>query len=85
MAEKDIMYYLMWNRVVGKKENGNYYMFKDGRWEPDTNYEILGLCLGYDPSEPAGSPYGTGDSDIMEEIEVISEKQAMDIINMQEQ
>ncbi len=71
------IYYLIWNRVVGKEEGIDYYIFKNNRWEPDTEYLIMDRLFGYDASEPAGSPYGFANESIMSETKVISYKKAM--------
>ena len=50
-------YYLILERQVGKREDGKYYLFKDGKWEVDTENAIKDRLVGYDPSEPIDSPY----------------------------
>ena len=74
-------YYLIRNRTLGKKEGNSYYLFKDGSWVPDTKSTILGRLMGFDPSEPADSPYAMGNMDIMDTIEPITEQQAIEFIN----
>ena len=76
-------YYLIRNRTLGKRENGIYYLFKDGNWVPDIKNSILDRLMGYDPNEPDGSPYKTGNMDIMDTIETITEEQALRFINEQ--
>lgn len=53
-----------------------YYLYKDGEWVKDTGSVISDLLNGYDSSEPAGSPYGFGNLDIMRNIESISAEEA---------
>ncbi len=76
-------YYLIRNRTLGKREDGNYFLFKDGNWVPDTKNTILDRLMGYDPNEPDGSPYKTGNMDIMDTIDAITEEQALKLINEQ--
>ena len=70
-------YYLILNRIVGKKENGRYYIFRDGGWQPDTENMILDRVFGYDPTEDENSPYAMFNTSIMEELEKISYEEAM--------
>ena len=73
-------YYLILKRTVGKQEeNGSYYIFRDGEWQLDSENEIFERLIGYDPSEPPGSPYGIGCTDILNEIEEISREKAMEL------
>ena len=74
-------YYLIRNRTLGKKEGNSYYLFKDGNWVPDTKSTILGRLMGFDPGEPADSPYAIGNMDIMDTIDAITEEQANQLIN----
>ena len=70
-------YYLILNRIVGKKENDRYYIFRDGGWQPDTENMILDRVFGYDPTEDENSPYAMFNTSIMEELEKISYEEAM--------
>jgi len=74
-------YYLILNNQLGKEEDGKYYLYTNGSWVPDTKSNILGRLMGFDPSEPADSPYAMGNMDIMDTIEPITEQQAREIIN----
>jgi len=74
-------YYLILNRHLGKEEDGKYYLYTNGSWVPDTKSTILGRLMGFDPSEPAASPYAIGNMDIMDTINVITEQQAREFIN----
>ena len=74
-------YYLILNRQLGKEEDGKYYLYTNGNWVPDTKSTILGRLMGFDPGEPADSPYAMGNMDIMDTIEVITEQQAREFIN----
>lgn len=74
-------YYLILNKQLGKKDDGKYYLYTNGSWVPDTKSTILGRLMGFDPSEPADSPYAMGNMDIMDTIEPITEHQAREFIN----
>lgn len=79
-AEANTTYYLILNRQLGKEEDGKYYLYTNGNWVPDTKSTILGRLMGFDPSEPADSPYAMGNMDIMDTIEPITEQQALQFI-----
>lgn len=74
-------YYLILNKQLGKEEDGKYYLYTNGSWVPDTKSTILGRLMGFDPGEPADSPYAIGNMDIMDTIELITEHQAREFIN----
>ena len=77
MGKKEQTRYFLLNGCrLGKKENGKYLIYEGGEWQPDIECAILDHLLGYDPSEPPGSPYGIGNSSIMDEIEEISHERA---------
>ncbi len=80
-ARAKTSYYLILNRQLGKRKDGQYYLYDGGNWVPDTKSTILGRLIGFDPSEPADSPYAMGNMDIMDTIEVITEQQATEFIN----
>ena len=78
-------YYLIYDRIIGKQENyGNYktkeWLFKAGEWIPDHDFEIMDHLMGYDPSEPPDSPYAIGSTDVLMEMDEISEEQALALI-----
>ena len=77
-------YYLIRDSVVGKKESGRYYIFRNGQWEPDNKSMIMDRLVGYDPSEPPGSPYGFGNGSVMAEMDEISQEEAMKLIGGKE-
>ena len=62
-------YYLILDCIVGKKEDGRYFLFRNDRWLPDTESVIMDRLAGYDPSEPPDSPYRFGNGSVMDEIE----------------
>ena len=80
-ANATTTYYLILNRQLGKEEDGKYYLYTNGNWVPDTKSTILGRLMGFDPGEPADSPYAMGNMDIMDTIEVITEQQAREFTN----
>ena len=64
-------YYLIYGSVIGKEEDGQYFLLKEGKWVVDTANEISDHLVGYDPSETPDSPYGIGNSSIMDEIQEV--------------
>ncbi len=74
-------YYLILNKQLGKEEEGKYYLYTNGNWVPDTKSTIMGRLMGFDPGEPADSPYAMGNMDIIDTIEPITEQQAREFIN----
>ena len=87
MEEVNITYYLVWNRLLAKREEDEKtskdYIFVDGKWVPDEKYIIMDHLMGYDPSEPEDSPYSIGSTSIMMEMKEISEENAVEIMNQQ--
>ena len=77
---KDTIYYLIFDRLVGKREDARDYLYSNDDWVPDTESVIMDHLMGCDPSEPPGSPYGIGNGSIMADIEEISYEQAMELI-----
>ena len=73
-------YYLIWNEVLGKEENGSYYIYRDGTWVPDKESIIRDRLIGYDPFEPPGSPYGIGNGSVMAEMDEITYEEAKKIM-----
>ncbi len=74
-----VTYYLIWERVVGKQEDGECFIFKSGKWNPDNEFIIMDRLVGYDPSEPPGSPYRFGNGSVMDEIDEIPYEQAIEL------
>ena len=81
MDEKKETYYLINSRLLGKKTNDDYYLFLNGEWKKDTEYLIMGKLCGYDEYEEEGSPYGWGSTSVMEEIQIISREEALELMN----
>ena len=83
MKEKNTTYYLIRNRIIGKRETNSEcfsYLYKDGEWVPDKDCVIIDHLFGYDPHEPDDSPYKIGNLSIMEKIKEISYEEAMERI-----
>ncbi len=87
MEEKKVVYYLLWERVVAKrekrKESYNDYLFKNARWVKDEENIIMNHLVGFDASEPEDSPYRYGSTSVLMEMDEISEKDAIFIMNRQ--
>lgn len=77
--ENNATYYLILDSIVGKLEEGSYYLFNDQKWCLDTRNVIMDRLMGYDPSEPPGSPYGMGNGSVMDTIEEISYEKVMEL------
>lgn len=87
MEEKKIVYYLIHDRVIAKREkDGDYdrdYILRAGRWVEDSGHLIMDHLVGYDPSEPEDSPYRFGSTSVLMEMDEIPVDQAISIINQQ--
>lgn len=85
--KKNSTYYLVRKRMVAKREacrnRHNDYLFINGRWIPDKDHVIMDHLVGYDPCEPEDSPYRIGSTSVLLEMEEISEKKAIAIMNSQ--
>ena len=73
-------YYLIYDHILGKEEDGRYFVYKDKQWVPDNECLIMDHLMGYDPGEPPDSPYGSGCTDIMNEIKEIPFEKAMELM-----
>ncbi len=78
--DNNTKFYLLYDHLLGKEEDGQYYLYKDKQWTPDNEYMIMDHLMGYDPGEPSDSPYGMGCSDIMDEIKEITLEKAMELM-----
>jgi hypothetical protein len=73
-AVEPTKYYLIRDRIIGKRENGcDDYLLKDGKWVDDEKHVIGDHLIGYDP-DPF---YGIGNMEIMDEIKEISKEDAI--------
>ena len=79
MAE--ITYYLIRERRLGKAQGDGYYLYDNGEWIVDERNVILDHLMGFDPSDD--SFYGFGNGQIMDEMEEITEAEAIRIMNQQ--
>lgn len=67
--------------LLGKEEDYVPYLYKPGKgWVVDNDNVLMDRIMGFDESEPAKSPYKTGNTSIMELVEEISQKEAENII-----
>ena len=73
-------YYLIEDRLLGKNEDGRFFLFIDGIWKHDDDLYIVGKLNGYDSYEPDDSPYGWGSTSVMDEIKEISEEEALEVL-----
>ena len=63
--------------VLAKEEDYVPYLFVSGKgWVVDNDNVLMDRIMGYDSSEPADSPYKMGNTDVMESVKEISEKEA---------
>ena len=79
MAE--ITYYLIRERRLGKAQGDGYFLYDNGKWIADERNVILDHLMGFDPSDD--SFYGFGNGLIMDEMEEITEAEAIRIMNQQ--
>ena len=77
-------YYLLQESLVGKREtddkNSRDYLLENGKWIPDAKSVIANRLMGFDPYEPVDSPYRFGNTDVLNELEEISEEKALDLM-----
>ena len=78
----DITYYLIRERRLGKAQDDGYFLYDNGQWIADERNVILDHLMGFDPSDD--SFYGFGNAQIMDEMEEITEEQAMAFMNQRE-
>ncbi|MCI9075076.1 MAG: hypothetical protein HFH10_04625 [Dorea sp.] len=71
--------------LIGKmQDNIPYIYITEQGWAADTNNILMDRIMGYDETEPKGSPYAIGNSSIMELVEEISEDEAERFIKTNE-
>ena len=78
----DITYYLIRERRLGKAQDDGYYLYDNGEWIVDERNVILDHLRGFDPNDD--SFYGFGNAQIMDEMEEITEEQALAFMNQRE-
>ncbi len=81
---EDATFYLIWDYLLGKECNGKYFLLRDGAWFADEACGIIDHKVGYDPSEPPGSPYGFWNRDIINEMRTVSAEEAQRYIESRE-
>lgn len=63
--------------LIGKmQDNIPYIYLTEQGWAADTDNILMDRRMGYDETEPKGSPYAIGNTSIMELVEEISEDEA---------
>ena len=75
----DITYYLIRERRLGKAQEDGYFLYNNGEWIADERNVILDHLMGFDPNDD--SFYGFGNAQIMDEMEEITEEQAIAFMN----
>ena len=75
----DITYYLIRGKRLGKAQKDGYYLYDNGQWIVDERNVILDHLVGFDPADD--SFYGFGNAEIMDEMEEITEEQAIAFMN----
>lgn len=75
-----VTYYLIRETRLGKRDQAGDHLYDNGVWKPDGRSVIRDLLIGYDPYEPDDSPYKIGNISIMDEIEEITEEQAVQLM-----
>lgn len=61
-------------KMVAKTENYISYIYKNGKWEVDTNNIVNDRFIGYDPNE------GIGNTDMLMRIDEITKEEAEKLI-----
>ncbi|MBO5772531.1 MAG: hypothetical protein J6R37_01855 [Clostridia bacterium] len=76
--DTETKWYLIDNRILGKRDNLGDFIFNNGHWENDTDHLIGDCLIGYDPYEVAC--YALGNTEIMARIKEIPKEQAIKFI-----
>ena len=74
---KDCYYRIKDRNLIGKQEKGEFYIYRDGRWQEDVDWIIQDRLHGFDPTADPDDSYGYGVTDIMEKIEKITKEEAL--------
>ena len=82
MGNAEIVYYeIQKYGLIARGEKFSFFNVQiydaDRGWVQDEWSIISDYLMGYDPSEPPGSPYGMGSLSIMDEIDVIPKEEAL--------
>ena len=78
----NVTYYLIRERRLGKVQEDGYYLYDNGQWIADERNVILDHLMGFDPNDD--SFYGFGNAQIMDEMEEITEEQAIAFMNQRD-
>lgn len=70
-SDQNELFLLKNSWLVAKGDKWHYWIHYDYEWHKDTESIVWGKLIGYDPSEPADSPYAIGSTSVMDEIEEI--------------
>ena len=75
-------YYLMNGILCVEKDNGRIYRYShvENKWI-DYTIEFNDAQVGFDPSEPEGSPYRYGNGSCMADITTITKEEALKYID----
>lgn len=74
-------YHILDLDIVAKEDGFIPYVYQPGKgWVVDRGHVLMDRLMGYDGTEPEGSPYRLGNTAMMEAVEAISEKEAMELI-----
>ena len=59
--------------IVAKSTDEGSFLFdaKQRKWVFDKNRKLLDRLIGFDSSEPPGSPYAFGNTDMLDSVEEI--------------
>ncbi|MBQ6655379.1 MAG: hypothetical protein IJM79_07645 [Erysipelotrichaceae bacterium] len=80
---KTTYYYINDRDLVAKSVGSRHYIFRSSGWRLDRSFIVSDRLCGYDSSEPSGSPYGFGSTDMLDRIDEITREEAMKIIEEQ--
>ncbi|CDB39523.1 unknown [Azospirillum sp. CAG:260] len=75
MKETHTQYYYIKSKNLFAMSKGLFdnYLYKNDKWVEDTQNLVSDRLMGYDPTEANDSPYKIGNTDIMDDIEKITE------------
>ena len=87
MEKMKTVYYLIHGSVVARRDRegdcSRDYLFREGKWVDDADHVIMDHLMGYDPTEPEGSPYRFGSTSVLMEMDEIPYEEAARLINQQ--
>lgn len=75
-------YHIKDMNLLGKEEECIPYLYKQSKgWVVDNDNILMDRIMGYDDSEPSGSPYKIGNSSIIQLVVEISKEEADRVID----